>query len=151
MAEITEEEEVLRLMEDRLLSKRFRLVCMAKGDWNSVRTISTLDDEPSCPVCGSRRLAAKFPGDKDFAKIVKRALRGDDLSTADMKMFKAADTIADLVSYYGRAALIVLAGRGIGPQAASRILRPGLSGRVDLLREIVRQEKEYARTRPFWD
>ncbi|UCE09989.1 MAG: DEAD/DEAH box helicase [Candidatus Thorarchaeota archaeon] len=151
MAEITEEEEVLRLLEDRLLSKRFRFVCMAKGDWNSVRTVSTLDNEPSCPVCGSKRLAATTPIEKGLQKIVRKALRGESLSAADMKMYKMADMIADLVSYYGRAALVVLAGRGVGPQTASRILKPGLTNRLDLLREIVAAEKDYARTRPFWD
>jgi ATP-dependent Lhr-like helicase len=151
MAEITEEEEVLRLLEDRLLSKRFRFVCMAKGDWSSVRTVSTLDDVPSCPVCGSKRLAALSPVEKGLQKIVKKALRGESLSAADVKMYKTADMIADLVSYYGKAALVVLAGRGIGPQTASRILKPGLSSRLDLLREVVVAEKNYARTRPFWD
>ncbi|MHA2359455.1 MAG: DEAD/DEAH box helicase, partial [Candidatus Thorarchaeota archaeon] len=44
MGEITDEDEVLRMMEERLLSKKFRFICMAEGHWNSVRTLSTLED-----------------------------------------------------------------------------------------------------------
>jgi len=37
MGEITEEDEVLRMMEERLLSKQFRLICMAENHWNDGR------------------------------------------------------------------------------------------------------------------
>jgi ATP-dependent Lhr-like helicase len=58
--------------------------------------------------------------------------------------------MATLVSNYGKRALLVLAGRGIGATTAARILKPGLTDRHSILREIAKAEKEYARTRPFW-
>ena len=70
MGEITEEDEVLRMMEERLFSKKFRLICMAANHWNSVRTLSTLDDDVRCPICESRMIAAISPTKKDFPKIV---------------------------------------------------------------------------------
>ena len=144
------EEEVLAMMEDRLLVKRFRLVCMAKGDWDSTRTVSTMDDIVECPVCGSKMIAVLPPTDKEFTKIVAKRVAGKLLTKSEEKKYRAGGLMATLVSDYGKRALLVLAGRGIGATTAARILKPGLTDRHSLLREIAKAEKEYARTRPFW-
>jgi ATP-dependent Lhr-like helicase len=150
MGEITEEDEVLRMMEERLLSKKFRLICMAADHWNSVRTLSTLDDDVRCPICESKMIAAISPTKKDFPKIVAKRVRGERLTKSEEKEQRAASLIAELVSRYGKTALMVLAGRGIGATTASRILRPGLKDRLEILRAIAKGELQYERTRPFW-
>ncbi|MHA2142036.1 MAG: DEAD/DEAH box helicase [Candidatus Thorarchaeota archaeon] len=150
IGEISDEEEVLAMMEDRLLAKRFRLVCMAKGDWDSTRTVSTMDDTVDCPVCGSKMIAVLPPTDKEFTKIVAKRVAGKPLTKAEEKKYRAGGLMATLVSDYGKKALLVLAGRGIGATTAARILKPGLVERHALLREIAKAEREYARTRPFW-
>jgi ATP-dependent Lhr-like helicase len=123
---------------------------MAEGHWNSVRTLSTLEDVVVCPVCGSKRVGATSPGLKELPKTVKRKLAGRSVSKEEEKEYRKASFIAELVTRYGKKALVVLAGRGVGPQRASRILRPGLTDRLMMLREIADAEREYARTRPFW-
>jgi ATP-dependent Lhr-like helicase len=150
IGEISDEEEILAMMEDRLLVKRFRLVCMAKGDWNSTRTVSTMEDVVECPVCGSRMIAVLPPTDKEFTKIVAKRVAGKHLTKSEEKKYRAGGLMATLVSDYGKRALLVLAGRGIGATTAARILKPGLIDRHSLLREIAKAEREYARTRPFW-
>ncbi|MFW9943690.1 MAG: DEAD/DEAH box helicase [Candidatus Sifarchaeia archaeon] len=150
IGEITDEDEVLAMMEERLLSRRFRLVCMGNGDWNSVRTVSSMDDRVSCPVCGSTMIAVLHQKNTEFTKIVKKQIAGRPLTRDENKNYKAGGLTATLVSDYGKKALLVLAGRGVGPKTASRILRPGLDDRHSLLKEIAKAEKEYARTRPFW-
>ncbi len=150
MGEITEEDEVLRMMEERLLSSKFRLLCINRH-WNSVRTISTLEEVVSCPVCGSRMVLAVHPSQKDLERVLTKLSKGEKLSADEEKKYKRAMLSASLVSEYGRAALMVLAGRGIGPSTASRILRPSRLARRSLLQEIAKAEKMYARTRQFWD
>lgn len=150
MGEITEEHEVLRMMEERLLSSKFRLLCINRH-WNSVRTISTLEEEVSCPVCGSRMVLAVHPSQKELERVLTKLSKGEKLSPDEEKKYKRAMLSASLVSEYGRAALMVLAGRGIGPSTASRILRPSRLARRNLLQEIAKAEKMYARTRQFWD
>jgi ATP-dependent Lhr-like helicase len=150
IGEITDEDEVLAMMEERLLSHRFRLVCMGSGDWNSVRTVSSLEDRVSCPVCGSTMIAVLHQKNTEFTKIVRKQVAGKPLTRDEDKKYKAGGLTATLVSDYGKRALLVLSGRGVGPKTASRILRPGLDDRHSLLKEIAKAEKEYARTRPFW-
>ena len=151
MGEITEEDEVLRMMEERLLSKKFRLVCMAESHWNSVRTIKTLDEVVTCPICESKMIAVVQISDKDFTKLLDKRLRGKMLLTKEEeKKYKSAALTAELVSRYGKTALLVLAGRGIGATTASRILSPSLKERLEILRAIAKGELQYERTRPYW-
>lgn len=150
MGEITEEGEVLRMMEERLLSKQFRLFCMAENHWNSVRTISTLDEKVVCPICGSRMIAVLQVTNSNFGKTLTKHIRRESLSERERKTIKDAALTAELVSRYGKTALLVLAGRGIGARTASRILRPELKERLEILREIAKGELEYERTRPYW-
>ncbi len=58
---------------------------------------------------------------------------------------------ANLVNSYGGKAAIVLAGRGIGPEVAARILMKMHVDEDDLLRDIMAAEVRYARTKRFWD
>ncbi|MHA2200235.1 MAG: DEAD/DEAH box helicase [Candidatus Thorarchaeota archaeon] len=150
MGEITDEGEVLRMMEERLHSKKFRLVCMAEGHWNSVRTVSTLEENVMCPKCDSKMIAATSPTKNDIPKIVAKRKRGEKLTKAEEKELKAAALTAELVSRYGKTALIVLAGRGIGATTAARILKPRLKERLDILKEIAKGELQYERTRQYW-
>jgi len=57
---------------------------------------------------------------------------------------------ASLVAAYGKKAIMVMSAHGIGPDTASRILAMGKEG-DELLKEILRAETIYARTRRFWD
>jgi len=150
MGEITEEDEVLRMIEERLLSKQFRLICMAENHWNSVRTITTLEEVVTCPICESKMIGVLQLSDKDFPKLLQKRLRGESLTKEEEKKYRAASLTAELVSRYGKTALLVLAGRGIGATTASRILSPGLKERLQILRAIAKGELQYERTRPYW-
>jgi ATP-dependent Lhr-like helicase len=150
MGEITEEDEVLRMMEERLLSKQFRMICMAENHWNSVRTITTMEDIVTCPICGSKMIGVLQLSDNDFPKLLEKRLRGVTLTKEEEKKYKAAALTAELVSRYGKTALLVLAGRGIGATTAARILSPGLEERLQILRAIAKAEIQYERTRSYW-
>jgi ATP-dependent Lhr-like helicase len=150
MGEITEEDEVLRMMEERLLSKKFRMVCMAHGHWDSIRTISTFEDTVECPICGSKMIAVLPISEKDFTKLIAKRIRGESFIKSEEKKYIAAALTAELVSRYGKTALIVLAGRGIGATTAARVLEPGLKERLEILRAIAKAELQYERTRPYW-
>jgi ATP-dependent Lhr-like helicase len=56
---------------------------------------------------------------------------------------------ASLVATYGKDAIIVMAGYGIGVDTAARILRKQKKG-DELLEEIIKAEITYSKTRQFW-
>ena len=57
---------------------------------------------------------------------------------------------ADLILPYGKKAIITLAGIGIGPRTARRILSKDRRNEEDLFKDILSAERVYARTKMFW-
>jgi len=76
--------------------------------------------------------------------------RGERLTGSEERVVRAAQQSAILVMSYGKRALLCLAGRGVGPAAATRILGSCRSYE-ELVREIAKAEASYARTREYWD
>ena len=58
---------------------------------------------------------------------------------------------ASLVKEHGQRAMLTLAGRGIGPDTADRVLSSFYDGEDEFLRDILSAELTYARTKRFWD
>ena len=59
--------------------------------------------------------------------------------------------IANLLQTFGKTALIVLSGYGVGAETAGRILRNMIGEEDELYKQIMTAEKQYALTRGFWD
>ncbi len=53
--------------------------------------------------------------------------------------------------HYGHDGAMVLAGRGIGPDTANRILSRYHRSEWELLKDILQAEINYAKTKRFWD
>ena len=60
------------------------------------------------------------------------------------------ESIADLVLTYGKKVVVALAGRGVGPDTAIRILAKQRENDEDFLRDILEAERAFARTKRFW-
>ena len=58
---------------------------------------------------------------------------------------------SSLTNSYGLKAALVMAGRGVGPETAGRILRRQSRTEDDLIRHIMNAEITFARTRRFWN
>jgi ATP-dependent Lhr-like helicase len=71
----------------------------------------------------------------------------------EKRELKRLNTNANLVRSHGKQAIMALAGRGIGPDTAARILRKQylVDDEQEFLREILKAEINYARTKRFWD
>jgi ATP-dependent Lhr-like helicase len=83
--------------------------------------------------------------------IIRKKKRGSKLSPEEEKEWMTAWRSAGLIQNYGKRAGIVLAARGVGPTTATRILRRRLPGEDDLYLNVLRAEREFERTRMFWD
>ena len=78
-------------------------------------------------------------------------LKKKDLSKDDIKKYKRLQKNASLVASHGKKAVIALQGRGVGVDTAGRILAKQHEIEEDFLRDILKSEVNFARTKRFWD
>ena len=124
---------------------------MYKGDWDGIRVVGELPETIRCPHCKSTLIAATYLGDDGLAKLVKRRTRGQKLPEQEEQAYKRAWLSASLMQINGKRAAIVMSGRGVGPATAVRVLRKLHRTEEDFYVDILKAEREYARTRLFWD
>ena len=139
------------IVKERLLSELMRLVCFHKADWEGLRTVRTIQETVRCPMCKSTLIAATYPRDENLIKIVRKKLQRRPLSPDEEKEWRRGWMSASLVQTSGRRAIIAMSGRGVGPTTASRVLRRFCRTEEEFYTEILKAEREYARTRMFWD
>jgi len=146
-----EEASLIEVVKSRLLSTNLRLLCMNCGDWDSIRGVDTLREVIRCPKCRSSLIAATYRSNDALGPIINKKKRGSKLSPEEEKEWMTAWRSAGLIQNYGKRAGIVLAARGVGPTTAARILRNRLPREDDLYLSVLRAEREFERTRMFWD
>jgi len=142
---------VTEIVKERLLSDTVRLVCMFNGDWDAVRIVGQVGDRIRCPKCHSTLVAATYRSNDLLVSIVKKKKKGTKLSPDEDHAWRQASLSASLVQNKGKQAIIVMSGRGVGPATAARILRKIHHKEADLYVDVLKAEREYARTRLFWD
>jgi len=145
---------ILMALKNRLETQDITLVCSnCYRKWNT--RVKRVDFQPKCSNCGAIKIAVLPIYASKNANIFNKKLRTDE----EEKQFKRLHKNASLVLNYGKIAVLTLIGRGIGPDTASRILRRynkievEKSDEVELkfLRDILKAELNYARTKGFWD
>ena len=159
---------LLKAVQERLAKEPLTLVCLRCG---FVRTTTPsrykTEGGSRCLLChGSLsavlsprrtkeidRLSAyakrKRAGTKPTAG--RRVRRERALAAETETLVRAGYTSAELLAHYGERALFALAGRGIGPETARRLLMRLYRDDDAFFTEILRAERAYARTRVFWD
>ncbi|MHA2203866.1 MAG: hypothetical protein ACW991_09265, partial [Candidatus Hodarchaeales archaeon] len=142
---------VIEIVKERLKRGKVRLVCIFNGDYDGVRSLRTLPDKVKCNQCGLTLMAATYPKDTNLIKIIKKKITKKRLTMDEDKEWRKAWKSASLVQTYGKKALIALVARGVGPNNAVRILHNYHRTEDDFYLDIIRAEREYARTRMFWD
>lgn len=142
---------IMDAVKERLNAGQTRLVCLYKGDYDSVRSIRSLPEKIRCPKCGSSLIASTYRGDDKLLSAVRKRISKTKTSPEENKSFETAWLSANLIQSYGKEAALVMAGRGVGPTTASRILQRFHKTENDLYLDILRAERNYVRTRMFWE
>ena len=144
------EKGVIELVKERLEKTKHRLICIRCGKWE--RTIETreIPENLSCPTCRSRLITRTSSYDYDLTKIIAKRLTGNKLSAEENHKFERAWKIASLINNFGKKAIVVLAGYGIGADTAARILRNYID-EDEIYKSIYEAERQYVTTRGFWD
>jgi len=145
---------ILMALKKRLEDADITLVCTnCNNAWNTI--VRRADKKPKCSKCGAIKIAVFRRHNKEMAKLLTKKEKNSE----ENKEVKRIHKNASLILSYGKPAILALVGRGIGPDTASRILRKyNISDfekseelQIKFLRDILKAEVNYARTRGFWD
>ncbi|HXV38329.1 MAG TPA: DEAD/DEAH box helicase [Nitrosopumilaceae archaeon] len=141
---------ILDLVKTRLLKTKHRLICVRCGKWERVVETREVNNTLSCHYCKSHQITATYYSDYDLAKIIQKKHAGKKLTTEENHKFVRAWKISSLLENFGKTALIVLSGYGVGADTGARILR-NMIGEEELYKQIYEAERQYVTTRGFWD
>ncbi len=159
---------LLRAIRDRLEKEPLVLVCMRCG---FIRTTNAsryrAEGGSLCQLCRgalsavlsprreaeieklSRYARGKWNAGRRHAKAPIRRPRAPTPETE--ALVRTGYTSAELLAHHGERALLALAARGVGPETARRLLARSFRSEEAFLTELLRAERDYARTRAFWD
>ncbi len=143
------EKGVIELVKERLEKTKHRLVCIRCGKWERVMETKDVPEELSCPYCKSRLITATFWSDDEMSRVIRTRLAGGKLTAEQNHKFERAWKVASLVNNFGKKAVIVLAGHGVGADTAARILRNYID-EEQVYKSIYEAERQYVITRGFW-
>lgn len=144
------EKEILNAFRKRLLATRVRLLCTNCGDFNLITKVRDVDEQPSCPKCHSRLIAVISKRKLNVGEVIKKRSKKKPLTEEEQKELQNVRRSADLVMVYGKKAAEVLAGHGIGPQTAARILAMLHTDKEQFYKDILAAEKQFAKTKIYW-
>jgi len=142
--------EIFKAFKRRLLNTSVILICMNCGKFYLTRKVERVENEPECVLCSSRLIGVINKNAYPLLKIVKDKFKGKKLSKAEEKEYTTIRRTADLTITYGKKAVICLAGHGIGPETATRILARLPKDEKQLLKYIFEAEKLFTRTHKYW-
>ncbi|QLD87504.1 DEAD/DEAH box helicase [Natronomonas salina] len=138
---------VIETVKERIQGDRVLLACLHCQEWDRRQQVSRVPEQPECPNCGSTRVAALNP----WADEVLEAVRAGEKDGEQEKMTERAYKAASLVQSHGKRAVIALAARGVGPRNAAYVINNHREDEEDFYRDILARERNYAKTKSFWD
>jgi ATP-dependent Lhr-like helicase len=138
---------VVETLRERIRNDRVLLACLHCTEWTRKTKVRRVPDQPRCPECESTRVASLNP----WADEVVTAVRATDKDDEQERLTERAYRAANLVQSHGKQAVVAMAARGVGPHNAARIIAKLREDEDDFYRDILEQERQYARTQSFWD
>jgi ATP-dependent Lhr-like helicase len=141
---------IIDLVKARLAKTKHRLICARCGKWERVVETNEVKSILICPYCKARQITATFYSDYDLPKIIQKKHTGKKLSSDEKHKFDRAWKVSSLIENFGKIAITVLSGYGVGADTAARILR-NMVDEEYLFKQIYEAERQYVVTRGFWD
>ena len=146
---LTMEKAILDLVKTRIGNAKHKLLCLSCGRYESVRKTDEVQEPIVCPLCRSRLITETYASDLELPKIIQKKKKGQALNEEEEKKFKRAWKTSSLIQNFGKRAIIILSGFGVGVDTAARIIRR-TADEDQFYRNIYIAEKNYVATRGFW-
>ena len=141
----TTDHAVIATLKRRLEQDDVILACMNCRDWKSKTVVLRVPDQPQCPKCGARLIAALKPFDEEQYALLKKPKKNAEERAIEQRLVKNAN----IVLSSGKKAIIALAALGVGPENASRILGTLANGDA-FYHEILKAERNFIQTHRYW-
>ena len=146
MQPVRADHSILMALKKRLEDEVLFASCMHCGSQSRFR-VADAPKKFRCPQCGGVMIAVLKNYERDTVKLLKE----EALSKQEKQDLQRMRKNANLVYDQGQRAVLVLAGRGIGPDTAGRILRTLHMDEDEFLRDIMNAEILFAKNKRFWD
>jgi len=144
------EKEIFNLFKNRLMNSKVRLLCINCGKYSINEYVKDVEEEPRCRKCQSRLIAVLRIYQTEIQKIASKWLKGGQLTEEEEEKLRHIKKSADLVIVYGKKAVIAMAGRGVGPETAKRILAKMYKNEEGFYKEILKAERDWIKNKRFW-
>ncbi|RLI99974.1 MAG: helicase [Candidatus Aenigmatarchaeota archaeon] len=144
------ESEIFDVFKKRIMDTKLMLVCFNCARYIEHVIARDVPQDIKCPKCGAKLIGIVKPWEEEKVKVLEKYLRGKKLNKEEDRMLTELLESATLTITYGKQAVIAMAGRGVGVATAKRILAKMKSG-DELIMEIMRAEREYVRTKRYWE
>ncbi len=146
MQPIRADHAILMAMKKRIDEELLFETCMSCGSQRRLR-VGDAPNRLKCPNCDGIMIAVLKEYERENVRLIKQKR----LAPQEKKELQRMLRNANLVREQGKRAVFTLAGRGIGPNSASRILNGIYVDEDDFLRGIMAVEITYAKNKRFWD
>jgi ATP-dependent Lhr-like helicase len=140
-------------MKQSIQARRPSLLCLNCGHHSEEKRLRELEDKLVCQKCGSGLLADLHPiqDPKMLIDILRRRLKGKQLSPEELDQLTHARRTADMVLSHGKKALIAFQVRGVGPETAFRLLSKMHPNDDDFYMDLLKAKIQFLRTRQYWE
>ena len=146
MQPLRADHSILMALKKRLEDEVMFASCLkCQNQWR--QRVSETPKRLVCGKCGGNMIAVLKEYDRESIKLLNKKELTDQEKKETMRLSRNAN----LVNEHGRRAVLTLTGRGVGPDAAARILRSMHIDEDDFLRDILGAEVLYAKNKRFWD
>lgn len=142
------ESEIIEIMKTRIYDKRAKLICTYCSSI-FYDMVKDLPKKIKCPSCGSTMVTFS-KSDEDVKALLEKKKQSKKLDDEEEKKLKEYEHIATLINAYGKQAVIVLSGRGVGPEVATRVLGRRRQTEKGLFKDMLEEQKKFLATKRYW-